>query len=183
MGDSLVIAWDEYDSEGDYDIKASMEWGDAFTVVNTSTESRYPHVVFQTRDSAPYLHALWCEEPDEDYYEVCYEKHALSGGGGGGGQGEAGLILPMLHACRPNPFSRGTAIRYQFPREGNILLRVYDVTGRAVRTLQSGRMKPGVYTAQWDGTDDRGREVAHGIYFYRFDAPGFRDVKKAVLVR
>jgi flagellar hook assembly protein FlgD len=69
------------------------------------------------------------------------------------------------------------------PNAGNVSLQVYDVTGRTVRTLRNGFQKPGVYTATWNGRDEQGREVPKGVYFYRLDAPGFTDVKKAVLVR
>jgi flagellar hook assembly protein FlgD len=57
------------------------------------------------------------------------------------------------------------------------------VTGRTVRILQQGFQKPGEYTATWDSKDSRGRQVPHGIYFYRLDTPGFRDTKKAVVMR
>jgi hypothetical protein len=35
----------------------------------------------------------------------------------------------------------------------------------------------------WDSKDSRGRQVPRGVYFYRLDTPGFRDVKKAVVAR
>jgi len=36
---------------------------------------------------------------------------------------------------------------------------------------------------QWGCQDDQGRKVSSGIYFYRLETPGFRDTKKAVVVR
>lgn len=50
------------------------------------------------------------------------------------------------------------------------------------RTARS-RVVPGRYTATWDGRDVTGRSVANGVYFYRLDVPGYRDVKKAVVMR
>jgi len=32
-------------------------------------------------------------------------------------------------------------------------------------------------------SDDRGRAVANGVYFYRIDAPGLEDTKKAVVTK
>jgi flagellar hook assembly protein FlgD len=64
-----------------------------------------------------------------------------------------------------------------------VRLVVYDVTGRTVRTLRDGFQKPGSYSVNWDSRDSRGRMVPHGVYFYRLDTPGFRDVKKAVVAR
>ncbi len=52
----------------------------------------------------------------------------------------------------------------------------------AVRTLASGYQKAGFYSVSWDSRDSRGHEVPHGVYFYRLDTPGFRDVKKAVVL-
>jgi flagellar hook assembly protein FlgD len=89
----------------------------------------------------------------------------------------------MLSACRPNPFSARTQISYQFPLDGPVNLQVFDASGRSVKTLQNGLQRAGKYTVTWDGRDGNGRNVANGVYFYRFDAPGFRDVKKAVVMK
>jgi flagellar hook assembly protein FlgD len=64
-----------------------------------------------------------------------------------------------------------------------VRLEVYDVTDRTVRTLASGHKKLGAYSINRDSRDSRGRMVPHGVYFYRLDTSGFRDVKKAVVAR
>ncbi len=92
-------------------------------------------------------------------------------------------MKPALNACRPNPFRDRTQISYQLPSAGNVSLRVYDAAGRTVRTLQNGFQKPGAYSVNWDSKDNRGHLVPHGVYFYRLDTKGFRDVKKAVVTR
>ncbi len=104
--------------------------------------------------------------------------------GGGGQQGGGRMpIQAMLHACRPNPFSQRTLISYQFPQAGRVVLRVYDASGRVVKTLQNGMQERGSHTVSWDGRDDKGRSVANGVYFYRVDAPGLKDTKKAVVTK
>ncbi|MEO0085110.1 MAG: FlgD immunoglobulin-like domain containing protein [candidate division WOR-3 bacterium] len=190
VSDSTVIVWQEQRSATDLDIVACIEYGDTFTVRNTATKSSYPHVVFQNKPSGdtaiPYVHVVWCEEPEENYFEVAYEKLNLKQRSGQGGQqtgGEAELIQPRLHACAPNPFTGATAISYQFGQAGNVSLRVYDAAGRLVTTLKQGHEQPGIYAATWQGTDQRGRQVPNGIYFYRLDAPGITAAKKAVLMR
>jgi hypothetical protein len=35
----------------------------------------------------------------------------------------------------------------------------------------------------WNGTDDRGRAVASGIYFYRLETRGASEVRRMVLQR
>ena len=80
-------------------------------------------------------------------------------------------------------FRNRTQIAYQLPRAGNVRLEVFDVSGRTVRMLASGHKQAGAYTVNWDSKDNRGRQVPHGVYFYRLDTKGFRDVKKAVVTR
>ena len=60
---------------------------------------------------------------------------------------------------------------------------MYDLTGRVVRTLADGVLRRGRYSVSWNGTDDRGRELARGVYFCRFSAGDFRATEKLVLQR
>lgn len=81
----------------------------------------------------------------------------------------------------PNPFNPVTRIAYSLAQPGRVTLRVFDVTGRPVRTLVDGWMETGRYEATWDGRDSRGAEVASGVYFYQIDAPGLVTSKKMVV--
>lgn len=85
----------------------------------------------------------------------------------------------------PNPFNNSTTIAYTVPKggEGGIYLDVFDVAGRKIRTLDSGYKTVGTYKVLWDGTDDSGRPLANGIYFYRLEWLEETAVKKMVLVR
>jgi hypothetical protein len=95
--------------------------------------------------------------------------------------------VPKAFALRqnaPNPFNPSTTIYYDVPSGGgNVSLRVYDVSGRLVRTLVDGHETEGSKSITWDGTGDRGQSIASGIYFYRMSAPGFNETKKMVLLR
>ncbi len=68
-------------------------------------------------------------------------------------------------------------------RRGNANIEVCDASGRMVKSLVEGMQKPGKYTSVWNATDQRGRTVPRGIYFYGLDTPDYRNVKKAVLMR
>jgi hypothetical protein len=73
-----------------------------------------------------------------------------------------------LDAAAPNP-SRGTAvaIRFGLARADQVDLRVFDVTGRVVKTLARGSFGAGPHQMTWDGTNDSGARTQPGIYFYR----------------
>ncbi len=62
--------------------------------------------------------------------------------------------LPVLHLNYPNPFNPQTTIRYELPAALPVDLQVYDLRGRLVRTLASGRIeRAGEHRIQWDGRD------------------------------
>ncbi len=190
MGDTVVVAWEETRSAYDHDILACINFGDTLNVADNATVSGYPHVLFYNKASGdtaiPYLHTIWSETPSANYYEVGYNKLNLKQSSGEGQQSASSTPIPTkptLASCSPNPFRDRTQIRYALPTEGNVSLRVYDATGRTVRTLASGHQKAGSYSVTWDSRDNRGRQVPRGVYFYRLDTPGFRSVKKAVVTR
>jgi hypothetical protein len=84
----------------------------------------------------------------------------------------------------PNPFNPVTTIGYSIPEEGRVALRVYDVTGRLVRTLVDGHQCAGVSQAIWRGNDNNGAPVASGVYFYRLSTEGeAAQTRKMVLLR
>jgi len=82
----------------------------------------------------------------------------------------------------PNPFKPSTTIRFALPETRTVELRVFDLAGRAVKTLAQGALEPGLHTLQWDGTSDHGKRLASGVYFYRLVAGNDRAEKKLVLV-
>jgi flagellar hook assembly protein FlgD len=84
----------------------------------------------------------------------------------------------------PNPFNPRTAIHFDVPAGGGVVtIRIYDVTGRLVRTLVDGPQTAGQKTATWDGKDNRGGSVTSGVYFYRLQAPDYSKTLKMVLLR
>jgi hypothetical protein len=93
------------------------------------------------------------------------------------------VVETRLYAPQPNPSRSHAAIRYSLAVEGRVTLRVHDLTGRVVRTLADGVVRPGRYSLSWSGTDDRGRELARGVYFCRFTAGDYRATEKLVLQR
>lgn len=98
--------------------------------------------------------------------------------------------LPVAYALSqnyPNPFNPVTSISYDVPgsngEPAGVLLRIYDMRGRLVRTLVDEEQHPGMYSIIWDGRDDHGEPLASGVYFYRMDSGAFSSLKKMVLLR
>lgn len=85
--------------------------------------------------------------------------------------GEADVALSFALAQNfPNPFERGTSIRFALPEPQDVRLKVFNVEGRLVRTLLDGKRAAGRHVVAWDGTDEGGNAVSSGVYFYRLTA-------------
>jgi M6 family metalloprotease-like protein len=86
----------------------------------------------------------------------------------------------------PNPFNPTTSI--QFTVKGgrsplHTTLKIYNLRGQLVRTLLDEDKPGGNYTLLWDGTDEGGKAVSSGIYFYKLTAGSSSEVKRMVLVK
>jgi hypothetical protein len=88
-----------------------------------------------------------------------------------------------LYQNVPNPFSRGdaTEIHYTVAAPCVATLKIMDAAGRLVRSMNV-TAQAGDNWVSWDGTDDNGRQLASGVYFYQVHAGGLRAERKMLLV-
>lgn len=93
--------------------------------------------------------------------------------------------LPVaLHAAYPNPFNPRTTLSFDLEKAGPVDLQVFDVSGHLVRSLLRGEVRgAGRNTAVWTGTNDEGRNVAAGLYFYRLRAGDFEQTRRMTLLK
>jgi hypothetical protein len=87
---------------------------------------------------------------------------------------------------KPNPFNPSTQVTFAIPAGAGsvpVLLRVYDVSGRAVRTLVEGNRGPGYHHVVWDGNDAAGKASSAGVYLLRIEAGPWTSVEKLTLVK
>jgi hypothetical protein len=88
-----------------------------------------------------------------------------------------------LQAVTPNPSRNGVHLTFSIPERVPVALKIYDVTGRLVRTLVDREIDPGSHAIQWSGDDDRGRRIGAGIYFIRLSGSSRCATRKIVLLR
>ena len=82
----------------------------------------------------------------------------------------------------PNPFARGSEIRFTLDRASWVDVSIHDAFGREVRRLVPGRLESGPHALAWDGKDRRGRAAAAGVYFLRIRSEEREAVAKLVRV-
>jgi hypothetical protein len=88
-----------------------------------------------------------------------------------------------LRQNQPNPFSTHTAITFLLAEPSQVTLKVYDVSGKLIKTLADGTYAASQHTVQWNGTNERGETVRSGVYFYRLTADGFTETRKLTIAR
>ena len=88
----------------------------------------------------------------------------------------------------PNPFNPETWIPYDLPQDTDVVIRVFDISGRIVRELDLGRKPAGSYftkteAAYWDGKNTQGERVVSGLYYYQLQAGTYNAIKKMVILK
>ena len=95
-------------------------------------------------------------------------------------------IIPdayVLEQNYPNPFNPETRIKYAIPEAGLVTLRIYNIDGQLVRTLQNANQSAGRYEKTWDGNNEFNNKVSSGVYFYKLQSNDFMQVRKMVLLK
>jgi hypothetical protein len=83
----------------------------------------------------------------------------------------------------PNPFNPETTIRFHLNERRKVLLLIFDLNGKVVRTLVDAELSAGEQELSWDGRDQRGKHLASGVYFYELAAGDKIERKKMMLIR
>ena len=78
----------------------------------------------------------------------------------------------------PNPFNPSTMINYELPTNTWVSIRVFDMLGRAVKTLVNERQSAGNHSVAFNAS-----KLPSGVYFYRLQAGTYHNNKKLLLLK
>ena len=87
-----------------------------------------------------------------------------------------------LHANYPNPFNPETNISFDVPEPSHVRITIYNRLGQKVRTLLDETKNAGRYQLIWNATDDFGRKVSSGVYFYQFESEKYSATRKMIFI-
>jgi hypothetical protein len=99
---------------------------------------------------------------------------------------EEGSITPKdfeLYQSYPNPFNNQTIIKYDLLKSCQVTLTIYNILGQKVKTLANERQEAGSKIVNWDGKDEKGKDLASGIYFYQLKAGEVTQTKRMALLK
>jgi flagellar hook capping protein FlgD len=74
------------------------------------------------------------------------------------------------------------ATSFELEQPSTVSIKIYDATGRMIKTLGKSRMLQGEHQIEWDKKDEQGNAVGAGIYILQFDAGTFSDRKKLTVI-
>ena len=88
----------------------------------------------------------------------------------------------------PNPFNPETWIPYQLSEGSTVTVKIYDIRGHLVRTIEVGHKPMGYYLTRegavyWDGRNEDGEPISSGVYFYTLNADNYAETRRMVIVK
>jgi len=103
----------------------------------------------------------------------------------GGTESDDNIIQSQhkLYQNKPNPFNPSTVIKYELFSETEVDLSVFNAKGQMIKTLVKTVQKPGIYTLNWNGTDNDNLSLPSGLYFYRLKTGNYSQLKKLLLLK
>jgi hypothetical protein len=98
---------------------------------------------------------------------------------------EEATKLPIMITSKsiPNPFKRGILIQYSIFEKSNVMIDIYTISGQLVKKIFNGPQKPGSYTVWWDGKDEKGKDMASGVYLCKIKTSTHTTTNKIILLR
>ena len=95
------------------------------------------------------------------------------------------IIAYGLHQNYPNPFNPTTEISFVLKKSLPVYLDIYNIKGEKVKTLLNGKYfeKDKAIKIVWDGTNDNGKKLTSGIYFYKIKSGNYSETKKMLMLK
>ncbi|MDO9577159.1 MAG: FlgD immunoglobulin-like domain containing protein [Candidatus Cloacimonadales bacterium] len=104
-----------------------------------------------------------------------------------GGTNSENIIITTnkLFQNSPNPFNPSTTISFELYTETseNTELVIYNLKGQLIKTLVSEPLSAGRHSYVWNGTDESGKKVSNGIYFYKLTSGDYSETRKALMLK
>jgi hypothetical protein len=102
----------------------------------------------------------------------------------GDGPGNGPGFVNFMSLKSSNPMHSGEArIAFGVQKTDKVQVRIYDVTGRVVKTVADRVFAGGQeHVVIWDGSNEAGQKVKSGVYFYQLKTPTWTSQKKLAVL-
>lgn len=92
--------------------------------------------------------------------------------------GSAGAAIK----CYPNPLSNSVEFTYYNSTSGKILLEVYNILGKKVKTVINEKQAVGAHSVKWNGNSDSNAKLSNGCYFYSLSVEGKKIATSKIII-
>jgi hypothetical protein len=157
---------------------SSNDWV-VLTNVNSSTLN-YEDASYNIGTSFPAFYKVRKVEAEVPDYSEYTNTVIINLDGVNPGKHNLGEIITdfILEQNYPNPFNPLTNISFSLPEKQYVKLKIYDITGREIRTLVDCEYDAGIHSVLFNGSD-----LSSGVYFYRITAGNFSESKKLQILK
>ena len=96
-----------------------------------------------------------------------------------------GLTPSEFHVSSnyPNPFNPSTMIDIETVEASELVVSIFDATGRLVNDLVNNFAEAGRYSVKWNGMDASGSSMPTGVYFIRVQSGLDMHTQKMILIK
>jgi hypothetical protein len=92
-------------------------------------------------------------------------------------------LTTTLYSPKPNPMINGkTYISFSLAEPSPVKLKIYNISGKLIKTVLNYQMDIGIYDIIWNGKDERAQPVSEGIYFYTLETSKQKFTKKVIVL-
>ncbi len=164
-----------------YDSSGTIQWADT---VDNGWFDVARGVAVDNSNNIIVTGDFYLYDDDNDYLTIKYAPTS----GISEDEGSGLLSGPTLCDIYPNPFRDRVEIRLMIEDErwkmGDISLRIYDVTGRCIKSFSLSTTYSLLPTVvSWDGRDNSGEKVTSGVYFLRFNAGDYKETRQLLMIK
>ena len=89
----------------------------------------------------------------------------------------------LLKQNYPNPFNPETTLHYYLLEQSFVNISIYDMFGREIKNLIKETQKTGQWSIKWNATNNDGKFVSGGVYFYKIQAGSYLKTGKMTLLK
>jgi hypothetical protein len=83
----------------------------------------------------------------------------------------------------PVPVQNSTTVSFNLAKSKEVSIKIFDMTGRSIKTIAGAQMQPGDHQFVWNGKDEKGNALNTGIYFLRIETEDQIETRKMIIVR
>lgn len=157
-----------------------IEWqSDEFYHIYIEPE-RAPKLIDRGADNRYDILILAEAYPGEPYWMLLSYQTGSSGIGTGN---YINKFSTRLSQNLPNPMRNQTKIEFELTSSQPTKIKIYNSTGTIVRTINCGKRGAGQHFINWNGTDNTGKKLPAGTYFYVLDTDNQQLMKKAIIIK